>query len=382
MSGVAIRIAQRMGLSNESTYGELGAFEAEMRRRLWWSIMLFDARISEMVDYKISMMNPTWDCRIPLNLSDFDIQVEMKQPPVVQYTCSEALWTVVRSEMGDFIRHSAFHLEFVNPSLKAIAKNVQDNNGSEGSELDALEKMMENKYLKHCNPDLPLHFMTIWITRGYLAKNRLLEHYSRFPRASMQQTDVQRDAAISHAQSMLECDTRLMTSPLAKGFLWFNDHHFPFTGYIQISQDLRMRPMCDHAERTWQIMSENYNARFARLEEYIYAGPLFKMFTKLIFQAWRARQVAFRQSGQPLMIPKVVSDIHETLASITKDADEASIEQLDAISMNAEFSTSMSLDFDGNDMLLSDTGHPTLGFDSNYFDWNPMGWNSTGCGDI
>jgi hypothetical protein len=52
MLGVAIRIAQRMGIHSESALAKCTVFEAELRRRLWWSLVLFDTRISEMADHK------------------------------------------------------------------------------------------------------------------------------------------------------------------------------------------------------------------------------------------------------------------------------------------------------------------------------------------
>lgn len=260
MLGVAICIAQRMKLHNESANAKCLALESEMRRRLWWSLILFDTRICEMADWKTAMLAPVWDCRIPLNLNDFDFQPELKDPPPVQEKSSEALFTVVRSEIGEFVRHRAFYLDFVNPALKAVAKDAQGSRMPEIGDLVAVEKMIEEKYFNFCNLENPPHFMTIWTARGYLAKNRLLEHYSRFPRSSVKQTDAQRDAAISYTLSMLECDMKLMTSPLTRGYHWFIHFHFPFPAYIHIAQDLRMRPVSGHAERTWEIMSDNYEA--------------------------------------------------------------------------------------------------------------------------
>ncbi|KAJ5509759.1 hypothetical protein N7527_011902 [Penicillium freii] len=41
---------------------DVNALEAEMRRRLWWSLIIFDNRIGEMSDYQTSSLAPTWDC--------------------------------------------------------------------------------------------------------------------------------------------------------------------------------------------------------------------------------------------------------------------------------------------------------------------------------
>jgi hypothetical protein len=70
MLGVAMRIAQRMGKHSESACAKCAPLEAEMRRRLWWSLVLFDSRISEMANDRTTTLIPTWDCRIPLNVND------------------------------------------------------------------------------------------------------------------------------------------------------------------------------------------------------------------------------------------------------------------------------------------------------------------------
>jgi len=107
--------------------------------------------------------------------------------------------------------------------------------------------MIEDQCLKSCDQENPIHFMTIWTIRAYLAKYRLLEHHSRYSSLSVRRTEARRDAATSHALRMLKCATKVMTSPLTKGFLWLNHFHFPFPAHIQIVQDLRRRPISEQA---------------------------------------------------------------------------------------------------------------------------------------
>lgn len=54
MIGIAVRIAQRLGLHAESYNKEFSPFEAEMRRRLWWQIVLLDSRIGELANSNAS----------------------------------------------------------------------------------------------------------------------------------------------------------------------------------------------------------------------------------------------------------------------------------------------------------------------------------------
>ena len=215
MLAVAICTAQRMGIHDESTCASCTALQAEMRRRLWWSLVIFENRVGEMLNNKsTATLDPTWDCRTPLNVDDSEIRPEMKTSPADHGKPTEALFAAVRSELADFVRCSAFHW-----NATAQAKDTRQGPVLESGELITLEKTIEEKYLAFCDPENSLHFMTIWTTRGYFAKTRLQEHFQKHSMSSRQQTNEQRNTAISYALSMLEDDTKLVSSPLIKGYL-------------------------------------------------------------------------------------------------------------------------------------------------------------------
>jgi hypothetical protein len=154
---------------------------------------------------------------------------------------TEVLFAVVRSEMGNFIRRTSFHLDFTNPALKQLAsveriKRQREQHSpvplESSSEIDELEQLINEKYLRFCDEQNPLHFMTLWNARCYLARCRLVEIYSHCAThpsttaGSGQQspsphqrlpTDAQRHAAFGHALTVLECDTKVMSSPLVRG---------------------------------------------------------------------------------------------------------------------------------------------------------------------
>ncbi|RHZ45563.1 uncharacterized protein CDV56_104368 [Aspergillus thermomutatus] len=378
---VAIRIALRMGIHTESSYTRCTTLEGEMRRRLWWSLVMFDNRICEMSDHKATNLLPTWDCRIPLNVNDFDLRPEMTTGPAMHGNPSEALFAVVRSELGNFVRRSAFHLDFTNPALKIVAK---EDPLPAGGDLSACERMIEGKYFASCNPENPLHFMTIWTTRGYLAKNRLLEHYSRY--SSVPQTDIARDRVISHAQCMLECDTKLMNSPLTKGYQWFLHLHFPFPAYFHIAQDLKKRPMAGHAERSWTVMSDNYDARFGAMEK---MNPFFEFLARMLLQAWEARVAVLRDLDKPLEPPHIVSDIRSKMSQATSPSQTDNAEQsTSALTANMNDSSMPTfMDFGGygvpygleepgflNTGYPGTHGHPAMDLDLDQSDWTTVDW--------
>ncbi|PYI31456.1 hypothetical protein BP00DRAFT_446465 [Aspergillus indologenus CBS 114.80] len=281
---IAIRIAQRMGIHDESTYARCSALEAELRRRLWWSLVVFDNRICEMSDSKTASLAPTWDCKVPLNVNDFELQPEMKSPPATNTRPTEML---------------AFHLNLTNPSLTAIAPRRPSD---EANRLVALERTLQEKYLAFSNPENALHFMTLWTLRGSLAKNRLLQHYyAQSSNTPVPPTDAQRNTGIAHALRMLECDTTLMTSSLTQPYRWLVYFHFPFPAYLHLLQDLRKRPVEPHAARAWAAMSDNYAVRMMDAKQH--DRPFFVVFARVVLQAWEAREKVVAPCETPPPVP-------------------------------------------------------------------------------
>ena len=379
-----------MGLHNESDLVKCTALEAEMRRRLWWSLVLFDARIGEMAFSKTTKLAPTWDCRTPLNVDDSDLRPEMKELPDALGKPTEALFAVVRGELGEFVRNTKFYLDLTGPALKPIARDVQNGSIPEGGELVTLEKVIENKYLKACDQENPLHFMTIWTTRAFLAKYHLVEYLSKYYSSSVHQTDAQRDTTISYALKLLECDTKLMMSPLTKRFYWLVQFHFPFPAYIQIVQELRRRPLSGQAEMAWAAMSDNYEARFDFLQRD--KGPFFKIFAKVVLEGWEARELALRQAGKSLTPPRFVSTIRHMLAQTAENVNESTEQPQDVMSMGVDnFLMPIPMDFGGHmyglerqatyaevgsGMYPHMPGRAPLDIDVNHLDWSAMNWSS------
>ncbi|KAI1324744.1 hypothetical protein F5Y16DRAFT_380269 [Xylariaceae sp. FL0255] len=309
--GLLMRIAQRMGIHLETINCKCNAHEAEMRRRLWWSLAAFDARMSELTDFKSSTLIPGWNCKIPLNISDSELRVDIKFVPAPAPKPTEAIFCVVRSEIAQFVRHSAFHLEFAYPTLKPLATAQPD-------ELSKLEQLLEEKYFPSFDEENRLELMTLCTARGWLAKYRLVNFYFAFPSSSSprQPTEAQRAAAMSFAFTILENDTKVMSSELTKGFTWLTSFFFPAPAYIHLAQCVKRKPLGPQADRAWQLMSENHMARFSNTND----SHLIILFSGIIMETWEACETAARDAGTPITVPPIISRLQEVLARTAADA--------------------------------------------------------------
>ena len=314
-----------MGIHSESALAKCTPFEAEMRRRLWWPLMFFDTRMAELAGTNTVTLDPTWDCKMPLNVNDTDLRPELKVPPAVRAEPTDAVFAVVRGELGEYVRHTASRLHLANPALQPIAKHFNKTLGPDSDHLVKLEKMIEDRYLKFCDQENPIHVMTIWTTRTLLTKLYLREFNLRLSSPSAPREEAQYDAAAAYALSMLEYDTKIMTSLLTKGFVWWNQINFPFPAYYHITQDLRRRPTNTKAERAWDVMSENWEAWFK--VHFSEDSPIFQLFSKLVLQAWEACEAASRPLGQNLTTPGIVSSIRDSLLQMSEIAQNPALER-------------------------------------------------------
>lgn len=113
-----------------------------------------------------------------MNVNDFYLQADMKIAPTARREPTELIFTVVRSELNDSIRYSTSFLDFSNPVLDCVAGILRPS--SERGDFTILAKETNDKYLRFCNHENPLHLISLWTARGILARSSLMEHFSRF----------------------------------------------------------------------------------------------------------------------------------------------------------------------------------------------------------
>src|SRR5690349_3683006 len=94
-------MGQRLQLHRERANLGYSAFEAEMRRRVWWQIMLIDGR-SAQLSASPHTIN-TSDTALPSNLNDADMNPDMSEIPVAHKGATEMIFCLLRYEFGKFL---------------------------------------------------------------------------------------------------------------------------------------------------------------------------------------------------------------------------------------------------------------------------------------
>lgn len=106
MSGILVRAAISVGLHRDgATFPNVSYFEAEMRRRLWWHICCFDARVSQCYAPETMISNSMLDTREPTNCNDDDLEVNMMKEPTAREGFTDVSFTLMACELRRLCNH-------------------------------------------------------------------------------------------------------------------------------------------------------------------------------------------------------------------------------------------------------------------------------------
>lgn len=152
-----------MGLNFDGTGYGLPPFETEMRRRLWWQIIFIDLRVGELAGCPPSMLQHLRTTKIPLNVNDSDLYPDMREPPTEHTGITEMIHVLPRCEI-------------IKMYLEAKLFNRPPRMTIPDSQIDAFDALIEEKYLKWCDDDVPWHVLAKLAIKSALAKVRLGNH--------------------------------------------------------------------------------------------------------------------------------------------------------------------------------------------------------------
>ncbi|KAG6024833.1 hypothetical protein E4U41_001679 [Claviceps citrina] len=369
--GIAVRIAQRMGLHLDPAGYGLPPFEVEQRRRLWWTIASYDRRIGEITGSTVTAISGGGDCKLPLNVNDSDLHIDGTELPAPHNGPTEMLFALTRFEIAtavasDSDRDSAkANPDKASPSSSSASQGASPSSIKQGASVptiriagqdsptytfDGFCAHMEGTYLQHCDPKIPLHFFTITMTRQTLSKMRVLGYLTRMYNGERPLMEAERDSLFLLSIQMVEYDNVVHASESLKPFKWFTAHHFPFPAYIFLVQELRQRCYGLTVERAWDAISSNHDLRGMIHNVH---NPLHAAFGRHFIKAWDAHSEACVANGRDVPIPPpFVTVLRQRLEMTRKEKSQ----DAGSVASDTQFETAASrggASFDANAMLTS-----------------------------
>ncbi|KAJ5605788.1 C6 transcription factor domain-containing protein [Penicillium lagena] len=348
LTGVAVRIAQRMGLHRDGEKLGLSPFDVQMRRRLFYQILPLDGNASVLSGTGISVMPDAWDTQPPLNVNDDQIWPGMTEMPQEQIGATDMIFCLSRACIGRFFTKAT------KPADDAAPWQFKDFPDAELAISDA-ERQVEEKYIRYCDIVNPLHFLTIALARSGITAMRLRV---KLPKVRNQTATKAEMKELFHlAQKIMDTDAATCTNTGLKKYRW---HVRPFflwglwDSMIFVLTNLWKRPnllLPTETESAWSRVEQVYNNHDELLKS---RRTLHVAFGRLTLKAWDTHHLPSRGVLEPAFITTLRSQRerkrHCSSASPldrNKDAIVSFVEPFPASDTNASSDTpSVGVDLD------------------------------------
>ncbi|KAH8205543.1 hypothetical protein TruAng_000249 [Truncatella angustata] len=311
LTGIAVRLAYRLGIHRDGAGFSLAPFEVEERRRLWWTLVSFDRRIGEMTGSTITAISNGGDCKLPLNINDADLHLHAKETPNAHIGATEMVFSLTRLEFAK--APGSDKMKSVLSETAPQVPNVADHRMV--SYIERLVTHLEDIYLKHCDPKIPLHYFALLMTRASICKLRVISGFYKIATTAPQPLNPSdNEQLFIESIKMIEYDTMIQSNPGLKGFKWYTLMHFPFPAYVALVKDLRTRTSGELCERAWNAMIEHHDSRGITSSNM--RSPMHLAFTPLFLKAWNAREAYEASQGRTLTAPAMIIGMRQLAARL------------------------------------------------------------------
>jgi Fungal specific transcription factor domain len=257
LAGVLVRVAVFMKLHRDGSHlANISPFEIEMRHRLWWQICFIDSRSEDVQVSEYKLSEGMFDTEIPANTDDENLDPGMSKPPVVAERWTDITVFLIRCEVWKLSRR----LQSVTAASYALPPDID----KRLKLFQQSQARIEDTYLKHLNPNQPLHSFVATIARLFLTKVDLILHTKQHSARATepQRADtLQSDKVFMSSLSIIEYTYALQNEPGWSGWSWQIQGRQPPWHALRVVLDQlctrRWGPIC---ERAWSSAKRSFDS--------------------------------------------------------------------------------------------------------------------------
>jgi hypothetical protein len=157
----------------------------EMRRRIWWQIIILDARSSEDQGLDPTIVETITDTQFPRNLNDNDFDMDTKDMPESRKGCTEMTFGLMRFKISSVLRR----IQYVPAGFRGKRcfggkfghggfGGFGGHHGPHGPNMvekkkemiEKLQQELEDQYLKDCDLTVPIYWVIATVSRLIISK--------------------------------------------------------------------------------------------------------------------------------------------------------------------------------------------------------------------
>lgn len=365
-----------MGLHRDGELLGLKPFETEMRRRLWWQIIMVDAKYAMLSGLSHTLLPRGWDTKEPKNISDEDLLPSATEPIADKDGPTDMILVLVVFKIArNLITLPGIETILFLNEIESTMGGASGPNREKVEEyrrvVKVLDRDLDDILTKFSAPDAgPLHMLARQMKSHLMNKlsslanppadgpewgTEVFDHTSNAFKLAVDTT--------SHAVDQYKM-------PSYPGWDWFSRLHFQLDIFAYLVGQLCHRTTGQLVDKAWQVVEEVYQYH---PEFYETSNRMYYQLAHFVFKAWRKREAALcTRLGRAPEIPQCV----RKLRLLMPGSDESSVKSESDKTPNNDmfnFSGTHTNGAGTNNPLDPLTGVEGPSFDTymgNYFDFN------------
>jgi hypothetical protein len=287
-----------------------------MRRRVWWQIIMMDAKYAIFSGMGQSLLPRGWDTKQPKNVNDADLFPSATEPVYDRDGPTEMIFCIIGYKAARFmVEYPGFEAMMLmhqlgntnNPNAPGAAQVEQFKQTLRVLTADLVEAID-----KYCDPSAgPLHEMAMGMKSHILEKmNQILKPPSEKPEWTTEVRTPQ-DNAFMIAVDATCHNIEHYNETKDKGFLWFSLNHFQPDLFVYLCGQLCLRTEGHLVEKAWEQVQKTFDYH---PELYDTSVRTYNLLGQYILKAWRRReQVLIARTGQVPETPDYIIKMRRTM---------------------------------------------------------------------
>ncbi|EPE05413.1 fungal specific transcription factor domain-containing protein [Ophiostoma piceae UAMH 11346] len=334
LNGVVLRIAQKMGMHRDGTVLGLTPFETEIRRRVWWQIIMVDAKYALMSGLSHAMLPRVWDTKEPKNVNDADLFAAATEPVQDREGPTEMIMVLVTNRLARFL------LETPGVEPMILLSDHEAFRGPTGPSPHQVEmyrrlianlaQSLEEITDKYCDPKAgSLHEMALDVKDEVTQK---LEHLllPAKEREFGDEVSTMTDNVFHIAVETAMHDMEQRIKARDQSFAWYSRLFFHDSMFLFTLGQLCTRTHGRLVEKAWKVVELTYTQY---LDLYDVTQKSYYRMAMFVLRAWRTRATVLRARNGGVT-PDEPAYVHK-LRSLMPPQDEAKEEAAAAAAVAA-----------------------------------------------
>ena len=296
--GTGIRIAQKMGMHRDGESLGLSPFETEMRRRVWWQLIMLDAKYAMISGLSHSLLPRGWDTQMPRNINDADLFPSGTEPVQDREGPTEMIMVLLTNRIAKFLVETPG----IEPMIMMSDARFKGPGAPSQEQIEMYKQVIKELAQnllelidRYCDPSAgPLHELAQDMKQEILTKIEAILFPQKEAKASGSGPDeviTPNDNAFKIAVSATEHGIEENRRTKERGFAWFGRIHFQMHLFQYLVGQLRYRTSGDLVEKAWEAVPACYDL-YPDLFD-VSQKPNYQLAT-FVLKAWRTRREVLR----------------------------------------------------------------------------------------